>query len=570
MIIIAENIRAHELAKEQRAISISEFFTKNRHLLGFDSPVRALLTAVKELVDNSLDACEEMKVLPEIKVQIAPLDGREDRFTIIVEDNGPGIVKQQIPNVFAKLLYGSKFFKLRQLRGQQGIGVSAAVLYSQLTTGKSAKIISKIDPRKPAHYFELHIDTSKNEPEILKEEEAEWNKDHGTRVELELEAKYQKGSKSVEEYLKECALINPSLKLVYIDPEGQEQVFQRATSELPKESIAIKPHPYGVELGMLQKMLKETSARTLQSFLTNDFSRVGGKTAKEICDKAKINTNSKPKRITREEVENLIRAIKQTRLIAPPTNCLSPIGAELLEKGLKKEVNAEFFIAITRPPSVYRGMPFQVECAIAYGGDLDKETPVDIMRFANKVPLLYQQGACAITRSIQQTRWRGYGLQQSGSNVPVGPAIIAVHIASVWVPFTSESKEALAHYPEIIKEIKLALQECGRKLGAYFRRTIKTREQKEKANLFEKYIPELAGSISKLSDEGKKEIEEELRKMLKKNLPLILSGEGIGELKKENDEKTRAVKSIRGERREERQMKLNESEKKQGKAFFGK
>ena len=517
MIFITENIRAHELAKEQREISISEFFTKNRHLLGFDNPIRALLTTVKELVDNSLDACEEMKVLPEIMVEVIPVS--EDRYRVIVEDNGPGIVKEQIPRIFAKLLYGSKFFKIKQARGQQGIGCSAAVLYGQLTTGKSSNITSKIDPKKPAHYYELHIDTVRNEPEVIKEEIIDWKKDHGTRVEIELEAKYQKGGKSVEEYLKETAMINSHLKLIYISPEKEKIVFQRVTSELPKETKSIRPHPHGIELGMLLGMLKKTPARTLQSFLTNDFCRIGSKTAKSICDGAEINTNARPKKIAREEADKLLYSIKKTRLISPPTDCLSPIGAELLEKGLKKEVNADFFCAVTRPPTVYRGYPFQVEAAIVFGGDLDKEGPVNVMRFANRVPLLYQQGACAITKSIQQTKWRNYGLQQSGNNFPSGPAIIVVHIVSVWVPFTSESKEAIAHYPEIIKEIKLSLQECGRKLNSYIHKHIRALEQKERANLFEKYIPELASSLSNITKDKKEKIEKNLLKILKKGIP---------------------------------------------------
>lgn len=513
MIRITENnIKAYELAKKQKEISISEFFTKNRHLLGFDNPVRALLTTVKELVDNSLDATDEMKVLPEIKVRIDSVSG--DRYKVIVEDNGPGIVKQQIPNIFAKLLYGSKFFALKQSRGQQGIGVSASVLYGQLTTGKSARIISKIDPKKPAHYYELRIDARKNEPEIIKEEIVKWDKDHGTRVEIELEGNYKFGARYVDSYLKQTAMVNPHLKLIYINPLKEKKVFSRITSELPTEPKSIKPHPHGIELGILMNMLGNTKARTIQSFLMNDFCRVGSKTAKAICDRAGINTNARPKRIAVQEADNLLGSIKKTKLIAPPTDCLSPIGSALLEKGLKKEVNAEFFSAVTRPPSVYRGMPFQIEAAIAYGGDLDKEGYVKIMRFANKVPLLYQQGACAITKSIQQTKWRSYGLQQSGKNIPVGPAIILVHIASVWVPFTSESKEAIAHYPEIIKEMKLALQECGRQLYRYIKRKIKKAEALKKKSYIEKYLPHVGIALKDLLGLNKKE-QEKVEKVLR-------------------------------------------------------
>jgi len=505
-----KRIRAEELAKEQREISVSSFFEKNRHLLGFDNPIRALLTTVKELVDNAADATEEMHILPEIFVEIKQLS--ETRFIVIEE---------QIPKIFAKLLYGSKFFKLKMARGQQGIGVSASVLYAQLTTGKPVKIISKIDPKKPAHYYELHIDTNKNEPEIIKEDIVEWDKSHGTRVELELEAKYQKGKQSVFEYLKQTAIANPHIHLFYISPEQEKIDFPRATNSLPIEPKQIKPHPLGIELGILIRMLRETKARTVQSFLQIEFSRIGSTKAKEVCDKAKIPANSKPKKIARQEAENLFKAIQQTKFVAPPTDCLSPITSALLEKGLRKEIDAEFFVSTTRPPAVYRGFPFQIECSLAYGGNLEKESQARLIRFANRVPLLYQQSACAITKSVALTNWRAYGLQQSGNSLPVGPFVIVVHIASVWVPFTSESKEAIAHYPEIIKEIKLAVQECGRKLASHLRHTVRAHEQREKINLFEKYIPEIASSLHNLSGESKTLITENLNKMLKKNLPSL-------------------------------------------------
>ncbi len=509
--------KALELAKKQREISIAEFFEKNRHLLGFDNKKKALLTAVKEAVDNSLDACEEADILPEIKVEI--LDMENDRFRIIVEDNGPGIVKQQVPKIFAKLLYGSKFHRLKQSRGQQGIGISAAVLYSQLTTGRAAKITSKISPKDPAHYYELRIDTQKNKPEIVTDQVKEWIKDHGVRIELDIEGSYTKGDQSVDQYLKDTAIVNPHVNIIYTNPKAEQIIFPRATEQKPKEPKEIKPHPYGVELGILMKMLKWTEYRTLQSFLTNEFSRVGSGTAKIICENAALLPNTKPQKLTRENAERLIEAIRNTKIIAPPTDCIVPIGSDLLEKGLKKEVNAEYYCSTTRPPSVYRGNPFIVEAAIAYGGNLSAEDTVQILRFANRVPLLYQQGACSITDSIQKTSWRSYGLQQSGNNIPNGPAVILVHIASVWVPFTSEAKEAIAHYPEIKKEIKLALQECGRKLSSYVSKKRKVKDEFKKRSFIEKYIPHVAEALKELLDlsEVKKgQVEKSLNKLLEK------------------------------------------------------
>lgn len=507
--------KAHEMAKEQREISVAEFFEKNRHLLGFDNKRKALLTTIKEAVDNSLDACEEAGILPEIHVEI--IDMGNDRFMVKVEDNGPGIVEKQIPNIFGRLLYGSKFHSLKQSRGQQGIGISAAALYGQLTTGKPIRIISKIGPNEPAHYMEISLDTAINRPVIVKQEERPWYKEHGTKLELDLEGLYQKGAQSVDEYLKETAIANPHITIVYTNPKAEQIIFPRAIEELPKLPQKIKPHPYGIELGMLIKMLANTESKTVQQFLSNDFSRVSLNNAKQICQEAAILPNTDPKKVSREMSEKLMEGIKKTKLIAPPTDCISPIGAEQIQKGLKKEINAEFYTSATRPPMVYRGNPFVIEAGIAYGGDQPSDKTISILRLANRVPLLYQQGSCAITEAISTTNWKPYGLQQSGNSIPSGPVTVVIHMASVWVPFTSEAKEALAHYPEIIKEIKLAIQECGRDLASYVMKKKKVKDEFKKRSYIEKYIPHVSLALQellKLSTTEQKRIEANLKEML--------------------------------------------------------
>jgi len=555
---------AEELATKQRDISIAEFFEKNRHLLGFDNPRRALLTAVKEGVDNAFDACEEARILPEINVELIQLE--ENRFRVIMEDNGPGIIKSQVPKIFAKLLYGSKFHKLAQSRGQQGIGISAAVLYGQLTTGKPAVILSKTGKDKPALQFKLKIDTQNNKPDIVEETEISWDeKEHGTRVEIDLEGNYLKSKQSVDEYLKETAIVNPHATIIYTDPSAQQIIFPRATEDLPPETKEIKPHPYGVELGVLIKMLETSEAKTLQQFLTNEFVRVGPGTAKEICANSALLINTKPKKISRDMAEQLYKGIQKTKIIAPPTDCISPIGAELLEKGLRKEINAEFYCSTTRPPSVYRGNPFVIEAALAYGGEQQGDSAVRVMRFANRVPLLYQQGACAITNSIQNTAWRNYGLQQSKNSLPVGPCTIIVHMASVWVPFTSEAKEALAHYPEIVKEIKLALQECGRKLASFVNKKRRIGEEAKKRGYIEKYIPHVADALKEilgLEEIKKKEIEDNLADILEHT-----RGE-LEEIKIDNPDYDPELAKIGSEDEEEYELEdnnKNNKNKKKGK-----
>ena len=511
----SEGTVAHELAKKQRDISVAEFFSKNRHLLGFDNPRKALLTTIKEAVDNSLDACEEAKIMPEISVEV--IEMAENRFRVIVEDNGPGIVKEQVPKIFAKLLYGSKFHRLKMSRGQQGIGISASVMYGQLTTGRAARITTKIGAKYKAYYCELQIDTGANKPNVVKESEVDWHRQQGTRIEIDLEAIYQKGSQSIDTYLKYTAIVNPHATIIYTNPKAEQIIFPRGTDKMPAEPQEIKPHPYGVEIGFLIKMLSDTEARTMQSFLVNEFSRVGSGTAKEILQKAGVLVETKPEKISREQAERIIKSISETKIMNPPTDCVVPIGAEQLEKGLKKEIKAEFYATTTRPPAVYRGNPFIVEAGIAYGGDQEADGPIRLLRYANRVPLQYQQSACAITQSIIQTNFRSYGLSQSKGALPVGPCTLVVHLGSVWVPFTSESKEAIAHYPEIVKEVKLALQECGRQLASYVLKKQRLSNEMKKRSYIEKYIPYIGVALQEilsLSPGQKDNLELELKNLL--------------------------------------------------------
>jgi DNA topoisomerase-6 subunit B len=509
---------AAELATKQREISVSEFFTKNRHLLGFDSPSKALLTTVKEAVDNSFDACEEAGILPEITISLFELS--ETRFRVVVEDNGPGIVQNQIPKIFGQLLYGSKFHRLRQSRGQQGIGISAAGMYGQLTTGKPIIITSRTGPKKPAHHFEIQIDTRRNQPVVVKDTEVEWAAEHGTRVELEIEATYKKGKHSVDGYIELTALANPHATISYHSPKGEAHRYERVAHELPREPKEIQPHPHGIELGILLRMLQDTKARNVTAFLTGEFSRVSPKVAEEILTSAHIAPTTSPGKVSRNSAEALFKAIGATKLMAPPTNCLSPIGDEALRAGLAQQGPADFVAAVTRPPAVYRGNPFQVEVGIAYGGERPGDELAELVRFANRVPLLYQQSACAITRAVLGTSWKSYGIQQSRGALPAAPMLIMVHIASVWVPFTSESKEAIASYPEILKEIKLGLQDCGRRLGIFLRRGAKLRDAELKRSYIEKYIPHIGIALKEilgLSDKEEAKVVDTLKDTLERS-----------------------------------------------------
>ncbi len=552
---------AESMASRQREISVSEFFLKNRHLLGFDSPRRALLTAVKEAVDNALDACEEAGILPEIMVELEQTAAA--RFRVTVTDNGPGIVRAQIPRIFAKLLYGSKFHRLRMSRGQQGIGISAAGMYGQLTTGGATRILSRTAPRKPAHHIEVHLDTRSNKPAILKDVETDWSPafpaadggeypvaPHGTSVSIEMEAAYIRGRLSVDEFLQQCAIVNPHLRLHYRvallpreatrksaaapepaePPHGAEsapavetRLFDRAISDLPPPTKEIQPHPLGVELGMLMQILKDTGSRSLKTALTQEFCRVSDRVALEICERAGLNPSASPSRIAHRESEALFKAISETKFMRPPTDGLAPIGEAAIEAGLRKEIEADFVTAVTRSPEVYRGNPFIIECGMAVarpgGGEGPADEPVRLLRFANRVPLLHMSGACAITKAVTGVDWKSYGLAQPRGALPQGPVVMLIHMASVWVPFTSESKDAIASYGEILKEVTLGLQECGRRLSLFLGRRHRAEELERKRSYIDMYLPHLALGLKQvlaLSDRDEQRVLTDLRRMLEK------------------------------------------------------
>ncbi|MCD1295110.1 DNA topoisomerase VI subunit B [Methanocella sp. CWC-04] len=508
---------ALELAKKQKSISVAEFFEKNRHMLGFDSLPRCLITCIKEAVDNSLDACEESSILPDIYIRIRKVDDK--MLNIVVEDNGPGIHKDVLPRVFGKLLYGSRFHAIRQSRGQQGIGISAAVLYGQLTSGKPARITSKIDSKLPAYMYDLKIDTETNEPRILSERIDEFFTSKGTRIEIEMEAAYVRGRQSVLEYLKNTSIVNPHARFTFIDPYNERFTFERASDILPKKPVEIKPHPRGIELGTLVKMLQVTDIKKLSSFLNSEFTKVGGYTAENICREANIDPNMVPHDLSMdiEGVKRLLGAFQKIKVMSPPRDCLSPITEDLLKKGVIQNCNIDFIATASRPVNASRGNPFMVEAVIAFGGDIEREGKADIIRFANRVPLMYQQGACAITHAIERINWKHYNMEQpKNAKLPSGPIMVLVHIASTNVPFTSESKDAVADIPEIMDDVELAVRQCARELSRFLSEQKKALEARKKIRIFESYTKEVANALSVLTGKDEAHIEARFLDILNK------------------------------------------------------
>jgi DNA topoisomerase-6 subunit B len=519
---------AQKLAANQKQVAISEFFEKNKHFLGFDSLSRSLITAVKEAVDNALDACEEARILPSINVQVTKIDTKKDIIELKVEDNGPGIPQKSIEKVFGQLLFGSRFHAIRQSRGQQGIGITGVVMYSQLTTGKPTHVKSKIATEATAAVVDIGLDTRKNKAtksnsgrEIWEEENGEIKK-HGLEVTCRMKAKYQKGRQSVWQYLRMTSIVNPHAEITFTDPDGEVHFWPRVTERLPRKVESIKPHPHGILLGQLQRMLSESKDSRMSVFLRMNFSGVSGRAAKELCAAADIEVNVKPKAMKPEQMRALLEAFqgermfngKPVKLLNPPTNCLSPIEEMLIKKGLSKTIDSRYATTMTRVPSVSLGNPYQVEVGLIFGGNMAADKPVEVLRFANRVPLMYQQGGCLLTKAIESVDWRQYGLDQpGGKGVPKGPAAILVHLASTNVQFTSEAKEALAENGEVIEEVRKAMLEMGRGLRKHLEKKKKMAKTKEKfelindilpaiakksAEILEKPIPNLAGSITKI------------------------------------------------------------------------
>ena len=494
-------------SKMQQA-SISEFFEKNKHFLGFDTLNRSIITAVKESVDNSLDACEEARLLPDINIEIHKIKGERDRLLMIGQDNGPGIPPDAITKVFGSLLFGSRFHTIRQTRGQQGIGITGVVMYSQLTTGKHTRVISKVAEEATAVYVEIGLDTKKNKAITRNRRRDHWFDGeggvikHGVRVEAEMKAKYQRGKQSVHQYLRMTSIVNPhaSISLKVVDEEGgiiDEGNWPRVTEVLPRSVQEIRPHPHGQEIGSFQRFLRDAEARKMTSFLRHNFSGVSMRAAREILELAGVDEARKPNSINAQEAEAMLNAFKEVKLLAPPTDCLSPIEDLLIKKGLSKAIDSKFVSTVTRTPSVSVGNPFQVEVGLIFGTDLPADGPVEVLRFANRVPLMYQQGGCLLTKSIESVDWKKYGLEHPGGRgIPKGPAAILVHLASTNVQFTSEAKEALADNEEVVNEFRLALQEVGRGLRNHKRKSKQREKAKEKFELVNVILPEISVKAS--------------------------------------------------------------------------
>lgn len=519
---------AEELFTEFREISITEFFRKNRAHLGYSGKLRSLTTVVHEIVTNSLDACEEAGILPEIEIEIRQLG--DEYYKFFARDNGPGIPVKHISDVFGKMLAGTKFHRNIQLRGQQGIGIAGVTLFSQITTGRPIKIKTSTGNGK-VNNIQLMINIAKNKADIIEQTEYSeyWR---GTELEGELRGvKFNLSERGPFEYLRRTAIANPHAKITFVDPEGRKTVFERSSNVIPKPPKEIKPHPKGIEVDDILNLSKETKARRVNSFLVSEFSRMSNAKVNEIQEMVNFDLKKNPRKLTWAECEELVKAIDKIKFLVPPTEGLQPIDEEQIRKAVLNILDPEFEAVLTRNPKVHSGgITFQVEVAIAYGGhsgrNIGNGTKAEIMRFANKAPLLFDAGGCVITNAVNDIDWNRYGIKDFENS----PVTVLVNLISTYIPYISAGKQSVAHEREILKEIKFALMDVGRKFQTFHSKKRIAIEKEAKRQVLLKYSTELASGLAKLTGkEDEKKILKNLNTLIEEKLKLAAELESLEE-----------------------------------------
>jgi len=482
-------------------ISPADFFYRNRDIAGFSNPSRSLYMSLRELVENSLDAAEIGRIPPSIIVELKEVErvkGDVCIYRLRVVDNGIGVSAEHIPRAFATVFYGSKY-GYKQYRGTFGLGGTMAFLYGQITTNKPATVISSTGGSK-IHKFVLMIDIVKNEPRIFEHKvlknERGWR---GTSIEFYLEGDYTNSKAKIIEYFKHTAIANPHASIMFIDPRGRLYYYPRATKKVPEPPVESLPHPVGVDVETMTRLLAASKEKTMLSFMVNSFQRVGEKSAREVLRLAGIPKDKNPRKLKHDEVTSLVNAIKKYgKFRAPDPSSISPIGKDLLEVGIRNMLNPEFIHVVQRPPSSYSGFPFMVEVGLAYGGDIPPSETIKLYRFANKIPLLYDERADVVWKVVnERIDWSTYKVPR------IAPLAIVTHICSPKIPYKTVGKEAVADRPEIERELLAAIREAARALKLYLSKIEKRTMAVKRLNIYARYLPLIAKFAANLADKRK-------------------------------------------------------------------
>jgi DNA topoisomerase-6 subunit B len=594
-------------------ISPSEFFYRNRDLAGFSNPTRSLYTAVREFVENGLDACDQRGILPDIHLTIKPVDPEKPDpkpYILTVKDNGPGMESKQIPMAFGTVLYGSKF-GLKQARGMFGLGATMAILYGQITTNKPVVVSSSADA-KTSHEYEMMLDIQKNKPVIRKHSTKDANK-KGLAVSITLEGDYSKAGSKIRDYVYQTSLITPYATITFDDPKGERFQYKRIVDSMPAPPTIIRPHPHGVDVETLRRMIVDThyqiptldntmiekirkelglskknlnfegimvkaekkwdslsrpvrvivalmsflkmdfekimkiriedvdlmhkhitywdfgesksitidmpksspyykqlantvSGETLATFLTKRFQRIGQATAIKFAEFSQLRAEKRIGAFSNEELVQLSDSLQRYEdFLTPDPSCLAPLGEEPLRKGIEQFFNPDFYDVVQRSASAYSGFPFVVEMGIAYGGQIPAGK-ITTYRFANRIPLLYDEGSDVVLQVVNETDWGRYKIKNDS------PLVIVSHICSTRIPYKTVGKENVADRPEIEKELRLALQFLCRKLSAYMSKRGLAEIEKKRTNLYQKYLPLISQFATELSGKTK---EPQYKKLIK-------------------------------------------------------
>ncbi|MCB2173147.1 DNA topoisomerase VI subunit B [archaeon] len=488
---------------EYQSISPSDFFYRNREIAGFSNPSRATYTAVRELIENSLDAAETRLVPPEIYLRISEVADQKDTETKIyilrVEDNGTGVPAEHVPKVFGQVFYGSKY-ELKQARGTFGLGGTMAVMYGQITTHEPVKIASSTGGK--IHEFVMNIDIQNNRANIfkhtVKENPTKWR---GTAIEIQMDGDYSRIMYRLIEYLKQTAMVVPYADITYVDPRGRLYKFERGTTKMPPLPESVLPHPHGVDVETFKRLIATKKAKNMKDFMMDNFQGVGAITAERFLEMAEISQKAKPKKLTPEEIVKIVRTTKEyDKFKRPIASCLSPIGEELLETGITKELaltEEDYIKVVTRKPSTYLGYPFIVEAAVVTGRTIRKThgSGITLYRFANRIPLLFDEGSGVVWKAANKNiNWKTYRIESDT------PLVIAVHICSTKIPYKSVGKEFMADQPEVEKEVTNAIREAARGVRGFMSRRHRIAREKRRLNIFNKFLPKIAEFSARLAE----------------------------------------------------------------------
>ena len=512
----------------------SQFFRKNKQMLGFTGKIRSLTIVFHELITNSFDACEESGILPDIDIELKRVD--KEHYILRHKDNGPGIPEDYVMQVYCMMFAGSKFRNI-QSRGQQGLGCSGCVLLSQMTTGKPARVIScyKDGNEIKGVKMKFQMDVENNRG-ILMEREDYPAEQTGVCIELQFkDVSYSLAEQGAFEYIRRTMIGNPHAKITFRDPSGHKYIFKRAADVVPVQPKEVLPHPKGVSADDLMTLAKNTDSRRYKSMLTSSLSRMSPKRADEIGEMTGIDMNKRPKAMTFQEAEAIVHCFKKMKFMAPPTDGLIPIGSEQIEKGMKQILKPEFVATITRKPVTYQGgVSFIIEAGLAYGGDagrvVSEKRKSEIMRFANRVPLTFDAGSCAITEALKSIDWKRYGLKDMENT----PLTLFVNIISTQVPYLSTGKQSVSPEPEIVHEIRQSTMKLARKLQKHLRAKRAAKEKEKRSKVFEEYVPVIIEEAAKLGETGVPEYKEVLAKVTKRALAELL-GEKVEEETEEEE-----------------------------------